>query len=111
MAWRGGVPESVPALTVARICGSGAEAVAVGAEMIGAGLRHDTERPFTVVGEHAIPFLPIQLPRKTRRSGRTKIWPHRHMHCPRVRIFMMLMSVYDPSKMSMANTAGSWLSL
>src|SRR5262245_15643822 len=26
MAWRGGVPEDVPALTVARICGSGAEA-------------------------------------------------------------------------------------
>ena len=28
----GGVPESVPALTVARICGSGAEAVAVGGD-------------------------------------------------------------------------------
>src|SRR5262245_47604190 len=33
MAWRGGLGD-VPALTVARICGSGAEAVAVGAEII-----------------------------------------------------------------------------
>src|SRR5690606_16589912 len=48
MAWRGGVPEDVPALTVARICGSGAEAVAVGAEMMLAGLRHDEARPFSV---------------------------------------------------------------
>ncbi|MGG2319970.1 hypothetical protein ACE401_26880, partial [Salmonella enterica] len=50
MAWHGGVDESVPALTVARICGSGAEAVAVGAEIILAGMRHDRERPFIVVG-------------------------------------------------------------
>ena len=46
MAWRGGLDESVPALTVARICGSGAEAVAVGSEMIMAGVRHDRSRPF-----------------------------------------------------------------
>lgn len=50
MAWRGGLDKTVPALTVARICGSGAEAIAVGAEMILAGMRHDHERPFTVVG-------------------------------------------------------------
>jgi acetyl-CoA acetyltransferase len=50
MAWRGGLPEDVPALTVARICGSGAEAIAVGAELILAGVRHDPERPFVVVG-------------------------------------------------------------
>jgi acetyl-CoA acetyltransferase len=50
MSLRGGLPEDVPALTVARICGSGAEAVAVGAEMILAGLRHDAARPFVVVG-------------------------------------------------------------
>jgi len=50
MRWRGGLGTDVPALTVARICGSGAEAVAVGAEMILAGLRHDEARPFTVVG-------------------------------------------------------------
>src|SRR5512135_1917094 len=50
MRWRGGLPDDVPALTVARICGSGAEAVAVGSEMILAGLRHDETRPFVVVG-------------------------------------------------------------
>ena len=50
MAWRGGLAEDVPALTVARICGSGAEAVAVGAEMMLAGVRHDEDRPFSVVG-------------------------------------------------------------
>ena len=39
-----------PALTVARICGSGAEAIAVGSEIILAGMRHDRERPFMMVG-------------------------------------------------------------
>jgi acetyl-CoA acetyltransferase len=50
MRWRGGLGDDVPALTVARICGSGAEAVAVGAEMMLAGVRHDQQRPFSVVG-------------------------------------------------------------
>ena len=50
MRWRGGLGNDVPALTVARICGSGAEAVAVGSEMMLAGVRHDESRPFTVVG-------------------------------------------------------------
>ncbi len=50
MRWRGGLGSDVPALTVARICGSGAEAVAVGTEMILAGVRHDEARPFSVVG-------------------------------------------------------------
>src|SRR5919205_578952 len=50
MRWRGGLPDDVPSLTVARICGSGAEALAVGAELILAGLRHDEARPFVVVG-------------------------------------------------------------
>ncbi|MFC1500300.1 hypothetical protein ACFL6T_04705 [Candidatus Zixiibacteriota bacterium] len=48
MRWRGGLGDDVPALTVARICGSGAEAIAVGSEMMLAGVRHDRERPFTV---------------------------------------------------------------
>ena len=34
MRWRGGLGQDVPALTVARICGSGAEAVAVGSEIM-----------------------------------------------------------------------------
>ncbi|MCA9554585.1 MAG: hypothetical protein KC933_31405, partial [Myxococcales bacterium] len=50
MAWHGGIDHSVPALTVARICGSGAESVAVGTEMLLAGLRYDEARPFLVVG-------------------------------------------------------------
>lgn len=50
MRWRGGLPHDVPALTVARICGSGAEAISVASEMILAGLRHDEARPFYVVG-------------------------------------------------------------
>jgi len=50
MAWRGGLADDVPALTVARICGSGAEAVAVGMEHILADIRHDKQRPFLVVG-------------------------------------------------------------
>src|SRR5512135_1511925 len=50
MRWRGGLPHDVPALTVARICGSGAEAIAVGSEIILAGMRHDAARPFIVVG-------------------------------------------------------------
>ncbi len=41
---RGGLGQDVPALTVARIRGSGAEAVTVGAEMMLAGLRHDEAR-------------------------------------------------------------------
>ncbi len=33
MRWRGGLGDDVPALTVARICGSGAEAIAVDTEI------------------------------------------------------------------------------
>ena len=47
-AWRGGLAADGPALTVARICGSGAEAVAVGAEMMLAGVRHDEQRGASV---------------------------------------------------------------
>ena len=61
MAHRGGLRSDVPALTVARICGSGAEAIAVGAELILAGLRHDEERPFLVVGGAESMQYPISL--------------------------------------------------
>src|SRR5512138_1841500 len=50
MRWRGGLPDDVPALTVARICGSGAEAVETACDMALAGLRHDEARPFYVAG-------------------------------------------------------------
>ncbi len=111
MAWRGGLGADVPALTVARICGSGAEAVAVGAELILAGIRHDTERPFVVVGgaeSMQYPFSIYEL--RGKRVGEAvqkygpvdakALPPGTHLHD------MLLMSLYDPSaKMAMANTA------
>ncbi|MEE2789920.1 MAG: thiolase family protein [Myxococcota bacterium] len=111
MAWRGGVPESVPALTVARICGSGAEAIAVGAEIIQAGLRHDTDRPFIVVGggeSMQYPFCLYNYRGKRVGDGVQKFGPVNTHALPKGTHLhdMMLMSVYDPSaKMAMANTA------
>jgi len=111
MAWRGGVPQDVPALTVARICGSGAEAVAVGAEMISAGLRHDADRPFTVVGGAESMQYPFCLYNHRGRpvgEGVQKYGPIDTKALPRGSHLqdMLLMSLYDPSaKMTMANTA------
>jgi acetyl-CoA acetyltransferase family protein len=111
MRWRAGLPNDVPALTVARICGSGAEAIAVGSEIILAGLRHDADRPFVVVGGAESMQYPFAL------------WGHRgrkvgdavHKYGPvDVKALppgthladLMLASLYDPSaRMSMANTA------
>lgn len=111
MAWRGGLPKDVPALTVARICGSGAEAVAVGAEMMLAGMRHDIERPFSVVGgaeSMQYPFCIYNQRGKKVGSSVQKYGPidanklERGTHLQD----MLLMSLYDPSaKMAMANTA------
>ena len=111
MAWRGGLDESVPALTVARICGSGAESIAVGAEMMTAGLRHDKERPFIVVGgaeSMQYPFCLYNYRGKKVGAAVQKYGPidakalsgGTHLQD------MLLMSLYDPSaQMSMANTA------
>jgi acetyl-CoA acetyltransferase family protein len=111
MAWRGGLGKDVPALTVARICGSGAEAVAVGAEMILAGIRHDTERPFVVVGgaeSMQYPFCLYDMRGKKVGEAVQKYGPidaktlGGGVHLQD----MLLMSLYDPSaKMAMANTA------
>ncbi len=111
MRWRGGLPHDVPALTVARICGSGAEAIAVGAEIITAGMRHDPARPFVVVGgaeSMQYPFCLYNL--RGRRVGAAvqkygpvdarSLPPGTHLQD------VLLMSLYDPSaRMSMANTA------
>lgn len=70
MRWRGGLGEHVPALTVARICGSGAEALAVGAEIMTAGLRHDEERPFTVGGGAESMQYPFNLYNWRGKEGR-----------------------------------------
>lgn len=111
MAWRGGLDETVPALTVARICGSGAEAVAVGAEMILAGVRHDTERPFVVVGgaeSMQYPFSLYGVRGKKIGEAVQKYGPIDAKTLPPGSFLqdMLLMSLYDPSaKLAMANTA------
>jgi acetyl-CoA acetyltransferase family protein len=111
MRWRSGLGEDVPALTVARICGSGAEALAVGSEMILAGIRHDEARPFTVVGGAESMQYPFALYNyRGRRLGATvqkygpvdarALPPGMHLQDG------LLTGLYDPSaKMAMANTA------
>ncbi len=111
MAWRGGLGADVPALTVARICGSGAEAIAVGSEIILAGLRHDRERPFMVVGGAESMQYPFCLyDQRGKKIGEavqkygpidaSTLPPGTHLQD------MLLMSLYDPSaKLAMANTA------
>ncbi len=111
MAWRGGLAEDVPALTVARICGSGAEALAVGAEMILAGLRHDERRPFTVVGGGESMQYPFMLYNwRGRKVGAAvqKYGPLDIKGLPPGTALQdsLLMNLYDPgAAMAMANTA------
>jgi len=111
MRWRAGLPDDVPALTVARICGSGAEAVAVGAEIILAGLRHDPERPLVVVGgaeSMQYPFALYNVRGKKLGDGVQKYGPVDAKALPAGTHLadVMLASLYDPSaRLSMANTA------
>jgi acetyl-CoA acetyltransferase family protein len=111
MRWRAGLPHDVPALTVARICGSGAEAVAVGAEIILAGLRHDAERPLVVVGgaeSMQYPFALYNVRGKKLGDGVQKYGPVDAKALPPGTHLadVMLAGLYDPSaRLSMANTA------
>ncbi|MBI2393362.1 MAG: thiolase family protein [Deltaproteobacteria bacterium] len=111
MRFRGGLPDDVPALTVARICGSGAEAISVGAEMLMAGLRHDAERPFYVVGgaeSMQYPFCLYTYRGKPVGGSTQKYGPIDVKQLPPGTHLqdMLLMSLYDPSaNMAMANTA------
>ncbi len=111
MRWRGGLANDVPALTVARICGSGAEAVAIGAEIMSAGLRHDRSRPFIVVGGAESMQYPFSLYNYRGRAvggGVQKYGPIQPKDLPAGVVLqdMLLMSLYDPgAKMAMANTA------
>ncbi|MFO0562576.1 MAG: thiolase family protein [Polyangiales bacterium] len=111
MAWRGGLDSTVPALTVARICGSGAEAISVGAEIILAGVRHDEARPFIVVGgaeSMQYPFALYGVRGKKIGEAVQKYGPIDAKTLPSGTHLqdMLLMSLYDPSaKLSMANTA------
>ncbi len=110
MAWRGGLDQSVPALTVARICGSGAEAISVGAEMILAGIRHDEARPFLVVGgaeSMQYPFTLYGARGKKIGEAVQKYGPIDAKTLPAGTYLqdLLLMSLYDPSaKLAMANT-------
>jgi acetyl-CoA acetyltransferase family protein len=111
MRWRSGLASDVPALTVARICGSGVEAIAVGAEMILAGLRHDEERPFSVVGgaeSMQYPFCLYNYRGRPIGEAVQKYGPIDAKALPPGTYLqdVLLMSLYDPSaRMSMANTA------
>ena len=111
MRWRGGLGDDVPALTVARICGSGAEAIAVGSEMILAGVRHDRERPFTVVGgaeSMQYPFILYNYRGRKVGEGVQKYGPIDVKALPRGAHLQdsLLMGLYDPgAELSMANTA------
>jgi acetyl-CoA acetyltransferase family protein len=111
MAWRGGLADDVPALTVARICGSGAEAVAVGAEIILAGVRHDRERPFMVVGggeSMQYPFILYNWRGRKVGEAVQKYGPIDVKQLPTGVHLQdsLLMGLYDPkANMAMANTA------
>ncbi len=111
MAWRGGLGNTVPALTVARICGSGAESIAVGADMIASGLRHDKKRPFIVVGgaeSMQYPFSLYNFRGKKVGAAVQKYGPidTKSLAAGTHLQDMLLMSLYDPSaQMAMANTA------
>lgn len=111
MRWRGGLDENVPALTVARICGSGAESISVACEMMTAGLRHDDDRPFYVVGgaeSMQYPFCLYNYRGKQVGSAVQKYGPVNPKGLPAGEHLqdMLLMSLYDPgAKMAMANTA------
>jgi acetyl-CoA acetyltransferase family protein len=111
MAWRGGLGDDVPALTVARICGSGAEAVAVGMEHILAGLRHDEQRPFLVVGGAESMQYPLSVYNvRGHKVGPSvqKYGPLDPRNLPAGTMLQdtLLMSLYDPgAQMAMANTA------
>ena len=111
MAWRGGLDDDVPALTVARICGSGVEAVAVGAEHLLAGVRHDSDRPFLVVGgaeSMQYPFNAYGMRGKKVGEGVQKYGPLDPKGLPRGAMLQdsLLLGLYDPgAAMAMANTA------
>ncbi len=111
MAWRGGLAETVPALTVARICGSGAESIAVGADMMLSGLRHDKERPFIVVGGAESMQYPFSLYNHRGKKVGAAVQKYGPIETKQLAPGtylqdMLLMSLYDPSaQMAMANTA------
>ncbi len=111
MRWRAGLPHDVPSLTVARICGSGTEAICVASEMILAGLRHDKERPFYMVGgseSMQYPFSLYNYRGKMVGNAVQKYGPidTKALESGTSLQDSLLMCLYDPAaRLSMANTA------
>ncbi|MBN2241505.1 MAG: thiolase family protein [Acidobacteria bacterium] len=111
MRWRGGLGYDVPALTVARICGSGAEAISVAAEMALAGLRHDENRPFYIVGggeSMQYPFTLYNYRGRMVGNATQKYGPIDSRALPAGTTLQdsLLMCLYDPAaKLRMAGTA------
>jgi len=111
MKWRAGIGFDVPALTVARICGSGAEAISVASEMALAGLRHDEARPFYVVGgaeSMQYPFSLYNMRGKQVGTAVQKYGPIDSKALPPGTAIQdaLMMCLYDPSaQMAMSNTA------
>jgi acetyl-CoA acetyltransferase family protein len=111
MRWRGGLADDVPALTVARICGSGTEAISVASEMALAGLRHDQARPFYIVGggeSMQYPFSLYNMRGKMVGSTTQKYGPIdvKALASGTALQDTLLMCLYDPSaKLRMASTA------
>ena len=110
MRWRGGLTYDVPALTVARICGSGAESIAVASEMALAGLRHNTAKPFYVAGgAESMQYPHVLYNMRGRAVGKSvqKYGPIDAKTLPNGSALQdaLLMCLYDPSaRLSMANT-------
>jgi acetyl-CoA acetyltransferase family protein len=111
MRWRGGLHYDVPALTVARICGSGAEAISVASEMALAGLRHDEARPFYVVGGAESMQYPFSLYNQRGKKVGNSVQKYGPIDTKALASGThlqdsLLMCLYDPSaKLSMARTA------
>jgi acetyl-CoA acetyltransferase family protein len=111
MRWRGGLHHDVPALTVARICGSGAEAISVASEMALAGLRHDEARPFYVVGGAESMQYPFSLYNQRGKMVGTSVQKYGPIDTKALASGThlqdaLLLCLYDPSaQLSMARTA------
>jgi acetyl-CoA acetyltransferase family protein len=111
MRWRGGLHYDVPSLTVARICGSGAEAISIASEIALAGLRHDEARPFYIVGGAESMQYPFSLYNQRGRMVGTSVQKYGPIDVKALApgTYLqdaLMMCLYDPSaQLSMARTA------
>ena len=110
MAIEGGVPWETPALTVRRICGSGAQAIVNAAQMLLLG-DHPPERPFLLAGgAESMQYPHVLYGLRGRRVGKTVV-KYGPLDCSTMAKGsyaqdLLYMALYDPSAgMAMANTA------